>query len=98
MSNSTLKNDVSRYFDDRLRDAGPIEFDAVTVQPSSNWHIPAFVAIAALIAITAMLWPARTSTLSDQLLATTRWQSDTDVFLHYEGRHFLYKLPELEIK
>ena len=98
MTDSTLKKDISRYFDDRLRDAGSIAFDDVTGRSNNMWTVPAVVTGVGLIGIITWLWPPQTSSLSEELLANTRWQSDTDVFLDYEGRHFLYELPDLEIK
>ncbi len=97
MTDSTLKKDVSRYFDDRLRDAGSIAFEDVA-EVSNMWTAPVVVLAVVLVGITALLWPPQTPTLTEELMATTRWQSDTDVFLDYEGRHFLYELPDLEIK
>ena len=97
MANSTLKKDVSRYFDDRLRDAGSIAFEDVA-EVSNMWTAPVVVLAVVLVGITALLWPPHAPTLTEELMATTRWQSDTDVFLDYEGRHFLYELPDLEIK
>ncbi len=97
MANSTLKKDVSRYFDDRLRDAGSIAFEDVA-EVSNMWTAPVVVLAVVLVGIIALLWPPQTPTLTEELMATTRWQSDTDVFLDYEGRHFLYELPDLEIK
>ena len=98
MTDSTLKKDISRYFDDRLRDAGSIAFDDVTGRSNNMWTVPAVVVGVGLVGIVTWLWPPQTSSLSEELLANTRWQSDTDVFLDYEGRHFLYELPDLEIK
>ena len=98
MTDSTLKKDISRYFDDRLRDAGSIAFDDVTGRSNNMWTVPAVVVGFGLVGIVSWLWPPQTSSLSEELLANTRWQSDTDVFLDYEGRHFLYELPDLEIK
>ncbi len=98
MTNSTLKKDVSRYFDDRLRDAGPIAFDDV-VPGSNNARTAAAVGLTVVVVgIVVWLWPPQTSTLTEELMTTTYWQSDTDVFLGYQGRHFLYELPDLEIK
>lgn len=98
MSNSTLKKDVSRYFDDRLRDAGSIAFEDVAQVSNNMWTVPAVVLAFVLVGIIALFWPPQTPTLTEELLATTHWQSDTDAFLDYEGRHFLYELPDLEIK
>ncbi|MCZ6639933.1 MAG: hypothetical protein O7F71_00020 [Gammaproteobacteria bacterium] len=98
MSNSTLKKDVSRYFDERLRAAGSIAFDDVAEVSRNTWTVPAIVSVVVLVGIIALLWPPQTPTLTEELLATTHWQSDTDAFLDYEGRHFLYELPDLEMK
>ena len=98
MTNSTLKKDVSRYFDDRLRDAGSIAFEDVSGRSINTLVAPTVALAVVLVGIIALLWPPQTPTLTEELMATTRWQSDTDVFLDYEGRHFLYELPDLEIK
>ena len=98
MTNSTLKKDVSRYFDDRLRDAGSIAFEDVAGRSINTWVAPTVALAVVLVGIIALLWPPQSPTLTEELMATTRWQSDTDVFLDYEGRHFLYELPDLEIK
>ncbi len=98
MSNSTLKKDVSRYFDDRLRAAGSIAFDDVAEVSNNPWTAPAVALAVVLIGTVALLWPPQTPTLTEELLATTRWETDTDAFLDYEGRHFLYELPDLEMK
>ncbi len=98
MNDSKLKKDVSRYFDDRLRDAGPIAFDDVVKDSNSPRAVAAVGVAVVVVGITAWLWPPQTSTLTEELMATAHWQSDTDVFLDYAGRHFLYELPDLEIK
>ncbi len=97
MTDSTLKKDVSRYFDVRLRDAGSIAFDEVADNSTNTWKAPAVVITIAIIGVAIWLWPSQTPTLADELMVTTSWQSDTDVFLDYQGRHFLYELPDLEI-
>ena len=98
MSNATLKNDINRYFDDRLQSAGPIEFDDVTGRAVPDWPLAALVAAAVVVGITAWQWPGPSSTLKDELIATTSWHSDTDVFLEYQSRRFLYETPKLEIE
>ena len=90
MTNPMLKNHINRYFDDRLQSVGGVEFDALAPRSRRDWPVAA-LAVGALVGVMLWQWPEQSSTLKDELLATTSRQSDADVFLDYQGRRFLYE-------
>ena len=93
----SLKQDVTQYFDARLEAVPPIEFEAVA--PRRRSHLPVFAAAAVLAVAVAGSWmlaSSRTeSRLASQLLASSHWQSETDVFITYSGRSVYRDLPTI---